>query len=166
MVKDLSSQVNQLQGTDHQRRYNDLKAELKAYCLAMDFNPSSAVKKLVDEATLAKSDEKDKLVAIQDIRIAYSQRTGHSLDIHSAMFNILTTPAEIEADKVVHWFEQKSRPFPPARGFARPMPPKRPRFDRGCFACGDQGHSARDCPNKRKMSSGRRTLFAVLLLFQ
>ena len=34
MVKDLRSQVSQLRGTDHQRRYNDLKAELKAYHFA------------------------------------------------------------------------------------------------------------------------------------
>ena len=46
MVKDLSSQVSQLQGTDHQRRYNDLKAELKANCMALDFNGNSAVTKL------------------------------------------------------------------------------------------------------------------------
>jgi len=55
MVKDLCSQVSQLQGTDHQRRYNDLKAELKAYCMALDFNGTSAVTKLrslIDEATL------------------------------------------------------------------------------------------------------------------
>ena len=58
MVKDLHSQVSQLQGTDHQRRYNDLKAKLTAYCLALDFNGNSAVTKLcslIDEATLANS---------------------------------------------------------------------------------------------------------------
>ena len=34
MVKDLRPHVSQLQGTDHHMRYNDLKAKLKAYCLA------------------------------------------------------------------------------------------------------------------------------------
>lgn len=147
MVKDLRSQVSQLQGTDHQRRYKDLKAELKAYCMALDFNGSSAVTKLrslIYKATLAKSEDKDKLVAIQE-RIAYSQRTGNSLDIRSAPFNILATPAEIEADKVVCRFEQKSRPSPYSRGPARLPPFRRPRFDRpgSCFACGEQGHLKR-----------------------
>ena len=67
MVKDLRSQVIQLQGIDHQRRYNDFKAELKAYCMALDFNGNSAVTKLrslIHEATLAKSEDRDKLVAI------------------------------------------------------------------------------------------------------
>ena len=117
MVKDLPSQVSQLQGTDHQRRYNDLKAELKAYRLALDFNGNSAVMKLrshVDEAMLAKCEDKDRLVAIQE-RISYSQRTGNSLDVRSALFNILAMPAEIEADKVVRRFEQKSR-FPRTPG--------------------------------------------------
>lgn len=155
MVKDLCSQVSQLQGTDHLRRYKDLKAELNAYCMALDFNGSSAVTKLrclIDEATLAKSEDKDKLVAIQE-RNAYSQRTGNSLDIRSALFNILATPAEIEADKVVRRFEQKSRPSPYSREPARLPPFRRPRFDRpgSCFACGEQGHLARDCPKKRKM---------------
>ena len=106
MVKDLRSQVNQLKGTDHQRRCNNLKVELKAYCMALDFNGNSAMTKLcslIDEATLAKSDDKDKLVAIQE-RISYSQRTGNSLNVRSALFNILATPAEIEADKVVRRF--------------------------------------------------------------
>ena len=96
MVKDLRSQFSQLQGTDHQRRYNDLKAGLKPYCLALDFNGNSAVAKLrslIDEATLAKSEDGDKLVAIQE-RISYSQRTGNFLDVRSALFNILATPAE------------------------------------------------------------------------
>ena len=110
MVKDLHSRVSKLQGTDHQRRYNDLKAELKAYCLALDFNGNSAVTKLrslKDEATLAKSEDRDKLVAIQE-RISYSQRTGNSLEVCSVLFNILATPKEIEADKVVRRFEQRS----------------------------------------------------------
>lgn len=38
MVKELRSQVSQLHRTDYQRRYKDLKAELKAYCLALDFS--------------------------------------------------------------------------------------------------------------------------------
>ena len=155
MVKDLRSQVNQLQGTDHQRRYKDLKAELKAFCMALDFNGNSAVTKLrslIEEANLAKSEDKEKLTAILE-RINYSQRTGNSLDIRSALFNILATPAEIEADKVVRRFEQKSRPSPYSRGSARPPPYRRPRFERAgcCFACGEQGHLARDCSNKRKM---------------
>ena len=110
MVKDLHSRVSKLQGTDHQRRYNDLKAELKAYCLALDFNGNSAVMKLrslIDKATLAKSEDRDKLVAIQE-RISYSQRTGNSLEVCSVLFNILATPKEIEADKVVRRFEQRS----------------------------------------------------------
>jgi len=62
--------------------------------MALDFNGNSAVTKLrslIDEATLAKSDDKEKLVAIQE-RISYSQRTGNSLDVRSALFNILATP--------------------------------------------------------------------------
>lgn len=145
MVKDLRSQFSQLQGTDHQRRYNDLNAELKPYCLALDFNGNSAVAKLrslIDEATLAKSEDGDKLVAIQE-RISYSQRTG----------NFLATPAEIEADKVVRRFEQRSRSSQYFRGPVRPHPFRRPRVDRSgsCYAFGDQGHLARDCPSKRKM---------------
>lgn len=155
MVKDLHSQFSQLQGTDHQRRYNDLKAELKPYCLALDFNGNSAVAKLrslIDEATLAKSEDGDKLVAIQE-RISYSKRTGNFLDVRSALFNILATPAEIEADKVVRRFEQRSRSSQYFRGPVRPHPFRRPRVDRSgsCYACGDQGHLARDCPSKRKM---------------
>ena len=155
MVKDLRSQVSQLQGTDHQRRYNDLKAELKAYCMALDFNGNSAVTKLrslIDEATLAKSDDKDKLVAIQE-RISYSQRTGNSLDVCSALFNILATPAEIEADKVVRRFEQRPRSSPFSRGPVRPQPFRRPRAERSgsCYTCGEQGHLTRDCPAKRKL---------------
>ena len=110
MVKDLRPHVSQPQGTDHQRCYNDLKAKLKAYCLALDFNGNSPLKKLrslTDEATLAKTEDRDKLVAIQE-RISYSQRTGNSLGVRSALFNILAMPAEIEADKVVHRFEQRS----------------------------------------------------------
>ena len=155
MVKDLRSQVSQLRGTDHQMRYNDLKAELKAYCLALDFNGNSAVTKLrslIDEATLAKSEDRDKLVAIQE-RISYSQRSGNSLDVRSALFNILATPAEIEADKVVRRFKKRTRSSQYLRGPVRPHPFRCPRVDRSgsCYACGEQGHLARDCPSKRKM---------------
>ena len=110
------------------------------------------LRSLIDEATLAKSEDRDKLVAIEE-RICYSQRSGNSLDVRSALFNILATPAEIEADKVVRRFEQRSRSSQYSRGPVRPHPLRRPRVDRSgsCYACGEQGHLARDCPSKRKM---------------
>ena len=89
---------------------------------------------------------KDKLVAIQE-RFSYSQRTGNSLHVCSALFNILATPAEIEADS-------SSDPAPP-----RTLRHLSDHTLSGaladcfgfCYAYGEQGHLARDCRTKWKL---------------
>ena len=53
LVKELKGEISSLKGTDHVRRFNRLRDELKAYCHAIDFNDTVALNKL--RATLDKA---------------------------------------------------------------------------------------------------------------
>lgn len=121
------------------------------------------LRSLIDEATQAKSEDGDKLVAIQE-RISYSQRTGNFLDVRSALFNILATPAEIEADKVVRRFEQRSRSSQYFRGPVRPHPFRRPRVDRSgsCYALGIRDISLEIALANEKCNSNAWSCYIIL----
>ena len=75
IVKDLKGQLNELKGTNHTRRFQTLRDELKKYCHAIDFNETVALSKLralIEEARLSQAEETGKITALWD-RLTFSK---------------------------------------------------------------------------------------------
>ena len=109
IVKDLKGQLNEIKGTNHTRRFQTLRDELKKYCHAIDFNETVALSKLralIEEARLSKVEETAKITALLD-RLTFSKQSGKQVDLRATIFRCLTTEAEIAADKLVRRYEQR-----------------------------------------------------------
>ena len=162
IVKDLKGQLSEIKETNHTRRFQTLRDELKKYCHAIDFNETVALSKLralLEEARLSKAEETARITALWD-RLTFSKQSGKQVDLRATIFGCLATEAEIAADKLVRRYEQ--RPSTTNRQ-ASSYRVDRPRWapwqsrdtggrrrgyrhiDAKCFACGESGHFARDC---------------------
>ena len=78
IVKDLKGQLNEIKGTNHTRRFQTLRDELKKYCHAIDFNETVALSKLralIEEARLSKAEETAKITALLD-RLTFSKQVS------------------------------------------------------------------------------------------
>ena len=109
IVKDLKGQLNEIKGTNHTRRFQTLREELKKYCHAIDFNETVALSKLralIEEARLSKAEETAKITALLD-RLTFSKQSGKQVDLRATIFGCLATEAEIAADKLVRRYEQR-----------------------------------------------------------
>ena len=161
IVKDLKGQLNEIKGTNHTRRFQTLRDELKKYCHAIDFNETVALSKLralIEEARLSKAEETAKITALLD-RLTFSKQSGKQVDLRATIFGCLATEAEIAADKLVRRYEQRGTSNRQAisyrvdrqrwtPGQSRDTGGRRRGYghtDAKCYACGESGHFARDC---------------------
>ena len=88
IVKDLKGQLNEIKGTNHTRRFQTLRDELKKYCHAIDFNETVALSKLralIEEARLSKAEETAKITAFLD-RLTFSKQSGKQVDLRATIF--------------------------------------------------------------------------------
>ena len=109
IVKDLKGQLNEIKGTNHTRRFQTLRDELKKYCHAIDFNETVALSKLralIEEARLSKAEETAKITALLD-RLTFSKQSGKQVDLRATIFGCLATEAEIAADKLVRRYDRQ-----------------------------------------------------------
>ena len=156
LVKDFKGQFSDLTGTNHSRRFQSLRDELKTYCHALDFSEAVALNKLrglLEEAHRGQATETAKLAALWE-RLAYFQQSGRPVDLRATIFASLAKEAELEAGKLVRRYERAARPTNQNRG------PPRPRREWGkkragsahgrCYSCRDPGRYARDCPKRRR----------------
>ena len=93
--------------TNHTRRFQTLRDELKKYCHAIDFNEAVALSKLralLEEARLSKAEETARITALWD-RLTFSKQSGKQVDLRATIFGCLATEAEIAADKLVRRYE-------------------------------------------------------------
>ena len=96
LVKELKGEISSLKGTDHTRRFNRLRDELKTYCHASDFNDTVALNKLratLDEARLSQADDTAKLSALWD-RLTFAKQAGRQVDLRTTIFGCLASEAE------------------------------------------------------------------------
>ena len=161
IVKDLKGQLNEIKGTNHTRRFQTLRDELKKYCHAIDFNETVALCKLralIEEARLSKAEETAKITALLD-RLTFSKQSGKQVDLRATIFGCLATEAEIAADELVRRYEQRGTSNRQATSYrvdrqrwtpgqSRDTGGRRRGYghtDAKCYACGESGHFARDC---------------------
>ena len=161
IVKDLKGQLNEIKGTNHTRRFQTLRDELKKYCHALDFNETVALSKLralIEEARLSKAEETAKITALLD-RLTFSKQSGKQVDLRATIFVCLATEAEIAADKLVRRYEQRGTSNRQASSYrvdrqrwapgqSRDTGDRRRGYshtDAKCYACGESGYFARDC---------------------
>ena len=161
IVKDLKGQLNEIKGTNHTRRFQTLRDELKKYCHAIDFNETVALSKLralIEEARLSKAEETAKITALLD-RLTFSKQSGKQVDLRATIFGCLATEAEIAADKLVRRYEHRGTSNRQASSYrvdrqrwtpgqSRDTGGRRRGYghtDAKCYACGESGHFARDC---------------------
>ena len=163
LVKELQGEISSLKGTDHTRRFSRLRDKLKGYCQAIDFNDIVALKNLratLDEARLSKAEDMAKLSALWD-RLAFAKQASPNINLRATIFECLVSKAKCEADKLVRPYEQHSTTrqsvqyrgerFWSSHGFRCDATDRR----RGAsgdkyFTCGEVGHFAHDCHNRRK----------------
>ena len=96
LVKELKGEMSSLKGTDHTRRFNRLRDELKAYCHAIDFKNTVALNKsraTLDEARLSQADDTAKLSALWD-RLTFAKQAGRQVDLRTTIFGCLASEAE------------------------------------------------------------------------